>query len=552
VHPGAKGPGAASAGIGAGVFRVPGRTGALMGVPDLGVLSPVRTPADLAGYSTVVVGVRASTPAPDTSGDAPGQAGPGGASRAAAGAATVAEPLPGAAATAGLLGVDLTAHLSRAGASGLAGEITTVPLLPTAASAVDTLLVVGVGDGGAAGCSTAGSATARALRRATAVAVVLPLPVPRVARFVEAFALASYQVAKAPARADQPARVRLDVNAARPAQLTQAVRRAFVVASAVHLARDLTNTPANVKSPSWLARQAVAAAARSGLAVQVRDDHQLADAGFGGLLGVGQGSARPPRLVELTYRPPGPRAGTHVVLVGKGIVFDSGGISIKPAAGMDSMKTDMAGAAAVMATMTALGSLGVKVSVTGLLAVAENMPGEAALRPSDVITPYGGRRSVEITNTDAEGRLVLADALSYADLVLRPDAIIDVATLTGAAALALGRMDAPLFATDERLASALMRASVDSGERLWRMPLVEDYRGALASHTADLVNGVTDRDVGGGAITAALFLREFTGGRPWAHLDIAGTGRSDSAAGELSRGGTGFGVRLLLRLLQDW
>ena len=529
-----------------------------MGMPDLGVLSPVRTLSDLAGYTTVAVAARASNPAHGSARGAaaeassPAAAGEAAEAGSSAEARSSAEPLAGAASTASLLGVDLAAHLSRVGATGSAGEITTISVPAVAGCAVLTLLVVGVGDGGPAGCSTAGAATARALGRGSSVAVMLPLPVAAAARFVEAFALASYQIPKVPAPRKEPVRVRMDVGGPRPAQLTRTVRRAAAAASAVHLARDLTNTPANLKSPAWLAQQAVAAAARSGLAVRVRDHHHLADEGFGGLIGVGQGSSRPPRLVELTYQPSGPRSATHVVLVGKGIVFDSGGISIKPAAGMESMKTDMAGAAAVMATMTALGSLGVEVTVTGLLAVAENMPGDAALRPSDVITPYGGRRTVEITNTDAEGRLVLADALSYADLVLHADAIIDIATLTGAAALALGRTDAPLFASDERLASALMRSSVASGERLWRMPLVEDYRPALASDTADLVNAVTDREVGGGAITAALFLREFTGGRPWAHLDIAGTGRSDSATGELSRGGTGFGVRLLLRLLQDW
>ena len=212
----------------------------------------------------------------------------------------------------------------------------------------------------------------------------------------------------------------------------------------------------------------------------------------------------------------------------------------------------MAGAAAVLGVMTALRDLDVDVRVTGLLAIAENMPGAAALRPSDVITPFGGRLSVEITNTDAEGRLVLADGLAYADQVLRADAVIDIATLTGAATVALGRLDAPMYVNDEPLAAALAHASALSGERLWRMPLVDDYRSALDSGTADLVNAVTDRTTGGGSITAALFLREFAGSRPWAHLDIAGTGRAEGPSGELSKGATGFGVRLLLRLLESW
>jgi leucyl aminopeptidase len=282
----------------------------------------------------------------------------------------------------------------------------------------------------------------------------------------------------------------------------------------------------------------------------VRDEQELRVEGFGGLVGVGRGSSRPPRFVELGYVPQGSDGHEpHAVLVGKGIVFDSGGISIKPAAGMETMKTDMAGAAAVIAVLGALRDLDARVRVTGLLAIAENLPGADAQRPSDVITPYGATRTVEVINTDAEGRLVLADGLAYADAVLEPDVVVDIATLTGAVSLALGRRDAGLFASDEGLAAAIERAAGPARERVWRLPLVEDYRPALDSTTADLVNAVTDRSVGGGAIMAALFLREFTGGRPWAHLDIAGTGRSDADVDELSRGATGFGVRLLLRWL---
>ena len=395
----------------------------------------------------------------------------------------------------------------------------------------------------------------------TAGAVLVHLhpagPAGALRRLVEGYALASYTVPKRSVRpGPDRASVRVDLVSRRTGRTTDAaeaeVHRATITATAVHRARDLANLPSNDKSPAWLAARAQAWGAEAGLQVRVRDERELAAEGFGGLVGVGQGSVRPPRFVELAYRPRGSARRAHVVLVGKGIVFDSGGISIKPAAGMELMKTDMAGAAAVLATMTALRDLDVPVRVTGLLAVAENLPGGAALRPSDVIRPYGGRRTVEITNTDAEGRLVLADGLAYADLVLRADAVIDIATLTGAASVALGRHDAPLYSTDERLSAALERAAHESGERLWRMPLVEDYRPALDSATADLVNGVTDRTFGGGSMTAALFLREFAGGRPWAHLDIAGTGRADAASYELSKGATGFGVRLLLRFLERW
>ncbi len=483
-------------------------------------------------------------------------------------------PLPRMVALGASLGVDVVGHLRRAKATGAAGEVTVVPLVPSDAVSTTTVLIVGLGDGSPASLQRAGAAAARSASGPGPVLSALS-PTGRsesirhsagVRRFVEGYALAAYAVPKRTAgRAgtDEPAaaqRVDLASRRSGPAaeEFAAEVRRGEVTARAVHLARDLANTPAGEKSPQWLAAQAVSAGKAAGLTVRVRDEHELAAEGFGGLIGVGQGSARPPRFVELAYRPPRsasrpPRPHRpHLVLVGKGIVFDSGGISIKPAAGMELMKTDMAGAAAVLGVMTALRDLDVDVRVTGLLAIAENMPGAAALRPSDVITPFGRRLSVEITNTDAEGRLVLADGLAYADQVLRADAVIDIATLTGAATVALGRLDAPTYVTDEPLATALARASASSGERLWRMPLVDDYRPALDSGTADLVNGVTDRTTGGGSITAALFLREFAGDRPWAHLDIAGTGRAEGASGELSKGATGFGVRLLLRLLESW
>jgi leucyl aminopeptidase len=230
----------------------------------------------------------------------------------------------------------------------------------------------------------------------------------------------------------------------------------------------------------------------------------------------------------------------HVVLVGKGITFDSGGLSLKPTDGMVAMKADMAGAAAV---------IGVKVRVTGLVAAAENLPSGSAMRPGDVITHYGGR-TVEVLNTDAEGRLVLADALAYAHAHLDPDVVIDLATLTGAATTALTRRIGALFSPDDRLAEALCAAGEAGGDRLWRLPLVEDYRPALDSPVADLAHVPRDRKVQGGAITAALFLREFTGGRVWAHVDMAGPGKIDADEHENTKGGTGYGVRLLLRWLE--
>ena len=362
---------------------------------------------------------------------------------------------------------------------------------------------------------------------------------PGLQALVEGLLLASYGFSERPEREPRPLRS-VTVVVPDPAALQDDLTHALAVTRAAARARDLVNTPSLVKTPAWLAARAGELLA--GLSLRVRDERELADEGFGGLVGVGQGSARPPRLVQATYDGGGTN---HVVLVGKGITFDSGGLSLKPTDSMLTMKSDMGGAAAVLGTLSAVADLGLPVRVTGLLACAENMPGGRAQRPGDVLTQYGGR-TVEVLNTDAEGRLVLADALAYADAVLAPDALVDVATLTGAMPVALGRRTAGLFASDDALAGELAQAAATSGERLWRMPLVEDYRAALDSPTADLRNiGDPKRKLSGGSIMAALFLREFTGGRPWSHLDIAGTAWSGSDDDELTKGGTGFGVRLL-------
>ena len=333
--------------------------------------------------------------------------------------------------------------------------------------------------------------------------------------------------------------------AERPAAASAAIDRAATMAGAVALARDLTNTPSLRKNPQWLADAAISVAEDAGIDVTVRTEQELAEAGFGGIYAVGQGSARPPRLIELRYAPSG--AQRHVVLVGKGITFDSGGLSLKPNDGMKLMKTDMAGGAAVIAVMSALARLGVTDRVTGLVAAAENLPSGSAFRPGDVITQFGGK-TTEVLNTDAEGRLVLADAIAYADRELEPDQIVDLATLTGAARVALGGSRAALYSTSDELAECLAQAGESSGERLWRMPLPEDYVQLLESDIADQAN-VSPGEEGGGSITAALFLREFSGGRPWAHLDIAGAARSSGDDGEVTSGATGFGTRLLLRWL---
>jgi leucyl aminopeptidase len=383
--------------------------------------------------------------------------------------------------------------------------------------------------------------------RTVSTPAIAGLPPDAAQDFVQGLLLGSYAFAlkSGPDKA-RGAEVRLLTE--QPADYSAAVGRAVIIAGAVALARDLTNTPSARKSPAWLAAEAASVAGQAGLRSRIWAEDNLASAGFGGILAVGSGSARPPRLIELCYEPPGWQ--THVVLVGKGITFDSGGLSLKPNDGMKLMKTDMAGGGAVIAVMSALAGLGVSARVTGLVAAAENMPSGSAYRPGDIVTQYGGR-TVEVLNTDAEGRLVLADAIAYADAVLDPGVVVDIATLTGAARIALGTGIGALYSTDDGVAGALLAAGDATGERLWRMPLPADYLDALDSPVADLAHVARSGAAGAkaGSIAAALFLREFTGGRPWAHLDVAGAARASSDDGEITKGGTGFGTRLLLNWL---
>ncbi|MDQ3973706.1 MAG: leucyl aminopeptidase, partial [Actinomycetota bacterium] len=318
-----------------------------------------------------------------------------------------------------------------------------------------------------------------------------------------------------------------------------------VVADAVSLARDLVNEPPAAKRPPALAERVAAVARDAGLEVRVLDEEALAEGGFGGILGVGQGSAAPPRLVELSHSPPG--ATGHVLLAGKGITFDSGGLSLKPTDGMKTMKSDMSGAAAVAAAMSVLARLGVSTKVTGLLALAENMPSGQAIRVSDVLTHRGGT-TVEVLNTDAEGRLVLADALAYG-AESRPDAMIDLATLTGAQVVALGSKIAGLMGSDDALLGELEAAANAAGEQVWRLPLPAAYAEHLKSEVADLKNIGKGREAG--ALVAGLFLKEFTQGLPWAHLDIAGPAFSEDGDDHYTpKGASGFAVRTLLEFLR--
>ena len=342
-----------------------------------------------------------------------------------------------------------------------------------------------------------------------------------------------------------PPRLQMVAVVAADAAVSAAADAGRVTAQAIAWARDLVNTPSNVKNPAWLADQAVARlAALPHVTVTVLGPDELRAGGFGGVLAVGGGSASAPRVVVASYRSPsaGP---AHPVLVGKGITFDTGGISIKPNAGMREMKTDMAGGAAVLAALDAVARLRLPVAVTAVVACAENAVSGSSYRPADVVRHVGGR-TTEVRNTDAEGRLVLADALAYARLHLGATVLVDVATLTGAMKIALGTRTAGLFATCDGLADALGAASLRAGERLWRMPLLEEHRDLLDSPVADANNAPGNP----GGTTAALFLRPFAGDLPWAHLDVAGPARAGSDDAEVVRGGTGFGARTLLHWLE--
>ena len=330
--------------------------------------------------------------------------------------------------------------------------------------------------------------------------------------------------------------------------LKAAVASASAVADAVALARDLTNEPGGSLTPEVFVARTRKAASGTGVRVSVWDEDRIRAEKLGGVLAVNQGSEHPPRFLTISYAPKGRTPKAKVALVGKGITFDSGGLSLKTAAGMMTMKIDMAGAAAVMATMTSLSAVKAPVAVTAYIPLTDNMTGGDAQRPGDVFVARNGK-SVEVLNTDAEGRLVLADALSLA-AEAEPDAIIDVATLTGSASVALGTQVAALMATDDKLAARLEEASATTGEKVWRLPLPEEYRPQLDSNVADL------RNIGagpyGGSLVAGLFLKEFTDGRPWAHIDLGLSAMADADRGMTPKGGTGFGVRMLVETLANW
>jgi leucyl aminopeptidase len=319
------------------------------------------------------------------------------------------------------------------------------------------------------------------------------------------------------------------------------IRQANALANGVSLARDLVNRPAADKPPAAIAD--IATGLHRDVSVTVYDERQIEEMGFGGLVAVNRGSDRPARMVVMEYRPEG--ASRTVAFVGKGIVFDSGGLSIKSAANMETMKTDMAGAAAVMGAVQAIAEVGLVVNVIGIAPLTENLTGGSATRPGDVMRAYNGK-TIEILNTDAEGRLVLADGLSLA-AEKEPDLIVDIATLTGACKVALGPSIGGLFAINDEAATTVASAAESAGEKFWRLPIDKEYRSLVDSDIADMKN---TGGGWGGAILAALILSEFVGDVPWVHLDVAGPARADSTEHYVSKGASGFGVRTLYAIAE--
>jgi leucyl aminopeptidase len=461
----------------------------------------------------------------------------------AAGAADVDAALGG-----GLLG-----PLTALGATGKAEEVTRT----VSDSRLAAPLIVAVGMGKAADREP-GSADAEVLRRCAGAAVrslssqairtvALALPAGDAASAAATALgalLGSYSFGRY--RGDRRAPAEL-ILVADGQHVAGAVASAEILGTAVMLVRDLVNTSPSDLYPESFAATATAIAASSGLGIEVLDDTALKEGGYGGITGVGQGSVHAPRLVRLSYSHP--EASSTVVFAGKGITFDSGGLSLKPPKAMEAMKSDMSGAAAVLAALQAIASIGPAVNVIGYLPLAENMPGSGAQRPSDVITIYGGT-TVEVLNTDAEGRLVLADALARAGADT-PDLIVDIATLTGAQVIALGKRVSAVMANDDALRDGIVDAAARTGEAMWPMPLPDELRKGLDSKVADLANVAADRD--GGMLTAGLFLREFVpGGVRWAHLDIAGPAFHEGEPyGYTPKGGTGVGVRTLVQIAQD-
>ncbi|MFE7546265.1 leucyl aminopeptidase [Streptomyces platensis] len=472
---------------------------------------------------------------------------------------------PGAETVDKAFGGKLAAVLETLGASGAEGEVTKLPAADGLKAPV--VLAVGLGDAPAKGDGfghealrrAAGSA-ARALTGTKKAGFALPVEDADAAAAVsEGALLGAYSYAanrdngaangkggkKNDAKSAPLGEVALLGGKPRDKEFKAAAARSEALAAEVNRARDLINMPPNDLDPKTFAAEAQAAAKEFGLKVEVLDEKALKKGGYGGLMGVGQGSQAPPRLVRIAYTHP--KAEKTLALVGKGITYDSGGISLKPAGHNETMKCDMSGAAAVFATVVAAARLGLAVNLTGWLALAENMPSGSATRPGDVLTMYSGK-TVEVLNTDAEGRLVLADALTRASEE-SPDAIVDVATLTGAMVLALGNRTFGIMANDDAFRASVHEIAEEAGEQSWPMPMPPELRKGMDSPVADLAN-MGERM--GGGLVAGLFLKEFVGeGITWAHLDIAGPAFHEGAPwGYTPKGGTGSAVRTLVRLAE--
>jgi len=465
------------------------------------------------------------------------------------------EVAPGGEAVAAAYGRSFRPLLSSLGVTGKAGEVTKVPTGDRLRSPL--LVLVGLGPAAKLNLEAVrrgAGAAARALTNAASVALALPAhDGDHIRATAEGYMLGGYTFTtyKGTAAPGRPGEVVILTEAARGKQARTALETAEIVAEAAMLARDWVNTPAGDLTPAKFAESVTATRKQhqgGKISLKVLDENELKAAGYGGILGVGQGSANPPRLVRLTYKPRGAKA--HLALVGKGITYDSGGLSIKPASGMMTMKCDMGGAAAVLAATFAIARLGLDIAVTTYAPMAENMPSGSATRPGDVLTMYGGK-TVEVLNTDAEGRLVLADALVTAT-EQKPDVIVDVATLTGACVVALGERVAGLLGNDPALVDQVKAAGDRAGEALWPLPITAEMTEKVRTHSkiADLMQHNTER--WGGTLYAAAFLQEFVGDHRWAHLDVAGPAFNEKGPhGYTTAGGTGFAVSTLVELARD-
>jgi leucyl aminopeptidase len=466
-------------------------------------------------------------------------------------------PAPGSEDVDAALGSTLAATLSALGATGRQDELTKIA--SAGSTSAPLIVVVGLGPenqdserGRLESLRRAAGSAVRALTGGKTQSIAVSLPAGNAAE-TEAVALGAllgrYSFTRYRAAGPNGATTTspsLTV-LSRAAGADEAARRGQALADAMALVRDLVNTSPSQLYPETFAAEAARVADAAGLTIEILDHEALAGGGYGGITGVGQGSVHPPRLVRLAYRHPD--AGKTVVFAGKGITFDSGGLSLKPPKAMEAMKSDMGGAAAVLGALQAIATLKPTVNVVGYLPMAENMPGGRAQRPSDVITIFGGK-TVEVLNTDAEGRLVLADALARS-AEDSPDLIIDVATLTGAQLIALGPRIAGVMASTEELAAEVAESARQAGEQAWPMPLPEELRKGLDSAVADIANVAGERF--GGMLVAGLFLKEFVpDGVRWAHVDIAGPAFHEGEAyGYTPKGGTGAAVRMLVQVAAD-